>query len=339
MLAAAAPPHHGHTRLLCCRRVHRSVPASTAEQVGPCSSGCPAGPLPLLLLLAPLTQPLLLSRILRWGVSPCSCLQHDNTTISLTVLKLVNACVEATAANVTILGPNSSALDYLVQVSQDLKQLQPAQNSNSSSAPVRFLMVPFQDWVKNLLALASGSPALSKVSGYLIDPIVRYELLVSDLLDLSQILPTYPQVDWAGIHPFFRNMVVNVPVDGSSTQQTITSLPFGGMSHQMFYRQDLLDLKNLSVPETWDDLLAAVAAVNGTVLGPGQPPIFGFCTSRQTGACGCGCGGVGRGGGDLMYPEFHIISIVSGQPLSRLIMHHLHHLLFYQLYWISRCPD
>jgi multiple sugar transport system substrate-binding protein len=52
----------------------------------------------------------------------------------------------------------------------------------------------------------------------------------------------------------------------------------------LYYRLDLFQKYKLAVPQTWDDMLALAAAMNGTdTNGDGQPDLLGACFDIQQG--------------------------------------------------------
>lgn len=119
------------------------------------------------------------------------------------------------------------------------------------------------------------------------DPVMLPDLVASGaLLDLRP----YVSVDgfsgaWHGIHSRLRRW------SSSFGGGSIYAVPLGAGSLALHYRADVLALHGLPVPETWEQLLAALRAVNGKPVpqpGGGEMVTYGLCTIPVLGEAGGG---------------------------------------------------
>ncbi|MEW5311588.1 MAG: hypothetical protein WDW38_003291 [Sanguina aurantia] len=222
-----------------------------------------------------------------------------------TILKAaVMKCTSPTVMNTTlqILGPSTSYLSFAAQL---LTMVLPKPHAKFTAVSFRDLVGILVDTAAadlahlqaaagpsisstasggiDLVSISAGAAAAgnAQYDGLFIDPVAIVDLTIANsMMDLTSLVQGI--IDWTGIHPFYRDAVV---IDSGR----VNSLPLGGNMHQMFYRQDVLALHNLSVPATWDQFLSVVKKVNGTVMGsgPNETEIHGLCW-QQTANCANG---------------------------------------------------
>ena len=115
-------------------------------------------------------------------------------------------------------------------------------------------------------------------------------------------------VDWFDVLPFFRSVLATynggvsnaAAVDGSDTTSGSPSLqsssednssdgdssrirliPLDGDSLHLFYRRDLFEQNNLTVPRTWEEYQQAAEFFHGKPWGPNGTELVGSCVSRS----------------------------------------------------------
>jgi ABC-type glycerol-3-phosphate transport system substrate-binding protein len=63
-------------------------------------------------------------------------------------------------------------------------------------------------------------------------------------------------------------------------------LPLDGDMYNLYYRKDLFARYSLTVPQTWDDMLALARLMNGTDTdGDGKPDLWGACADVLFSEC------------------------------------------------------
>lgn len=111
------------------------------------------------------------------------------------------------------------------------------------------------------------------------------------LWDLSQFMETSATLDWTEILPFFRNPFAvygassdDQEGDGDEDEDAPSAvtrvIPLDGDLLSMYYRRDLFQQYNITIPRTWEEYNQAAAFFDGMPLGPGGSPLFGSCVSR-----------------------------------------------------------
>ena len=75
-------------------------------------------------------------------------------------------------------------------------------------------------------------------------------------MDLGDFVRESAVLDWLDILPAFREVITTY--DGK-----VYMLPLDGDVHSMFYRRDILDYFNLTVPRTWDEYVEVAKATHG----------------------------------------------------------------------------
>ena len=70
------------------------------------------------------------------------------------------------------------------------------------------------------------------------------------------VLPMNPLID-----ALEEDYFLGKPLDNFTDGDTVLGIPYYLHSYVMWYRKDVLEEKNLSVPKNWDELLSTVAAV------------------------------------------------------------------------------
>lgn len=108
-------------------------------------------------------------------------------------------------------------------------------------------------------------------------------LVDQDILwDLGPYLETSKELDWTEIFPFFRgpsSVYHSKDSDGEDRAMTRT-IPLDGDVLSLYYRKDLFEQFNVTIPRTWEEYNQAAAFFNGRPLGPSGGPISGSCISR-----------------------------------------------------------
>jgi multiple sugar transport system substrate-binding protein len=111
------------------------------------------------------------------------------------------------------------------------------------------------------------------------------------LWDLSHFIETSATLDWTEMLPFFRNpsavygssseaLDEDEDGDGEAPRAIPRVIPLDGDLLSMYYRRDLFQQYNLTIPRTWEEYNQAAAFFDGMPLGPGGSPLFGSCVSR-----------------------------------------------------------
>jgi len=95
--------------------------------------------------------------------------------------------------------------------------------------------------------------------GYIINPIITGELSSNDgLFDLSEFIKNYdgnPSF-WLDVLLFYRDIL-------STYDSKILLMPFDGDVFSLYYRKDLFDQHNISVPKTWDEYIKVANFFHG----------------------------------------------------------------------------
>ncbi len=98
-------------------------------------------------------------------------------------------------------------------------------------------------------------------------------------MDLTNLAPNYPGIQWNDILPFYRN--VSALYNGK-----IYGIPFDGDMLFVYYRSDLFAKYNMQPPKTWDEYLSDAKFFNGKPLGPGGSALYGSCNEMARGGVG-----------------------------------------------------
>lgn len=96
------------------------------------------------------------------------------------------------------------------------------------------------------------------------------------LANLTEIVRTDAELDWPDIVPFVRDM-------SSSYNGQVVGMPTEANMNLLYYRRDLFKQHNLTVPATWDDLLAIVRQWNATDPATRNGTDMGICLDWRTG--------------------------------------------------------
>ncbi|KAG2440556.1 hypothetical protein HYH02_010140 [Chlamydomonas schloesseri] len=104
---------------------------------------------------------------------------------------------------------------------------------------------------------------------------------LGSFVDLTPFMLADPNIDAGGIPTVWRSAM------SSAYAGTFSALPLSAYLNHLYYRKDLFAKYNISVPHTWDDLLAILRQYGrGQQLdGPTRPPLIGFCFASSA-ACG-----------------------------------------------------
>ena len=99
-------------------------------------------------------------------------------------------------------------------------------------------------------------------------------MVESDALwDMSDYVRKSYELDWTEMLPFFRYQTARF---GGQTKL----IPLDGDLLSMFYRKDLFEQFNITVPRTWDEYNEASKFFHGKSLGPGGTELHGSCVAR-----------------------------------------------------------
>ena len=101
------------------------------------------------------------------------------------------------------------------------------------------------------------------------------------LWDMGPFLETSSTLQWAEILPFFRGSSAVYHEETDSEDRAVTRvIPLDGDILSMYYRRDLFEEYNVTIPRTWGEYNEAAAFFHGKALGPNGAPLFGSCVSR-----------------------------------------------------------
>lgn len=138
--------------------------------------------------------------------------------------------------------------------------------TNLYSAPV-----PLRELNRNMTDESPPDVFMGTINGAMLREFAR-EGLVADISDL------WAEQGWYDLYP--QSVIDMATVDGKQY-----FVPMGFQWNPIFYRTDVFQAHDLSIPETWDDLMAVCAVLNGdgirpfTVSGSGwTPPIARWFT-------------------------------------------------------------
>ncbi|KXZ51311.1 hypothetical protein GPECTOR_13g798 [Gonium pectorale] len=190
----------------------------------------------------------------------------------------------------TLAGPPSALVATATAIATTSSAPSSPAPSSSSLPPLPSLNVTvtsISTWGRTLSHMAGVPPQLlgleanaappSGFDAFLVDPISLVDMYDANLtLDLSQMVVDAPykeQIEWVGIHKLFRGSVV-------VAQGAVSSLPFGGLVYQMYYRHDVLKALNLEVPATWEEFMMVAKAANGTDMNGDGVHDYGVCLQR-----------------------------------------------------------
>lgn len=115
--------------------------------------------------------------------------------------------------------------------------------------------------------------------------------------DLSQFIATSTELEWTEILPFFQDPFatyhdpstssssvedynINDGREGDYVNSQTLIIPLDGNILSMYYRRDLFQQFNITIPRTWDEYNQAAAFFHGKPLGPRGTPLVGSCVSR-----------------------------------------------------------
>jgi hypothetical protein len=112
--------------------------------------------------------------------------------------------------------------------------------------------------------------------GYISGPaIVGSAVQLDGFLDFTNIVRDRQDLKWLDVLRGFRE---NIAV----YDKKVRMLPLDGDAHFLYYRKDVLDAFNLTVPRTWDEYWQVAKAVHGKEFN-GQTMV-GSCVGRKSGA-------------------------------------------------------
>lgn len=114
---------------------------------------------------------------------------------------------------------------------------------------------------RQFLSARNGS-----VDIYLLD-VTWQALLADEMIDLYDVLPRGADT----VEQHIPALIANNTVNGK-----LVSLPWSLDAGLLYYRQDLLDKYNLSVPRTWDALTAAAATIQAGERADGNSEFWGY---------------------------------------------------------------
>ena len=109
---------------------------------------------------------------------------------------------------------------------------------------------------------------------YYTNPVVLGSVPQGALLDLTPYVKASPLADWTDVLLALRTHVTTL-------EDKIYIILLDGDTHTMFYRKDVLDFYNLTVPRTWNEYHEVAKAVHGKVFN--NITMSGSCFSRIPG--------------------------------------------------------
>ncbi|MEW5311131.1 MAG: hypothetical protein WDW38_002871 [Sanguina aurantia] len=158
-------------------------------------------------------------------------------------------------------GPLSSLLNQASNESTTLGSISPGISVYNSTTWPAVSAAQFA-------SLPSGS---SELSGWVLDASAPGQLVGSaSLQNLSAIVAGDSDLEWEDVSPFCRSYAATF--NGS-----VVGVPIGGDTFSLYYRRDLFAAAQLSVPQTWQQVASAAAALNGTFSASGGQRGFGIC--------------------------------------------------------------
>ncbi|KXZ51492.1 hypothetical protein GPECTOR_12g455 [Gonium pectorale] len=141
-----------------------------------------------------------------------------------------------------------------------------------------------QELRSNLSDFSDGwiiDPAVTAHCGHgtsLVHSQVRWRR-VNGFKSLDEYIPEDPSLQWSDFSRFFRQ--VSAIYDGK-----VVSIPLDGDLMLMYYRRDLFDAHNLTVPATWEDFVSLAQRMNGTDTdGDGYGDLYGVCFDNGPPVC------------------------------------------------------
>ena len=97
-------------------------------------------------------------------------------------------------------------------------------------------------------------------------------------LDLTTWVSSDSDLDWPDVLPYVRNV-------HSSYAGRVYSLPLEVTMNLLYYRKDLFEAANLSVPLTWEEVGAIAGGWNGSALAAALGTPYGMCLEIRKGGC------------------------------------------------------
>ena len=114
--------------------------------------------------------------------------------------------------------------------------------------------------------------------GFVSNPgVVGSAVTSGGFMDLSEFVRESLDLDWLDILPAFRDSVL--VYDGKPYM-----FPLDGDVHSLFYRRDVLDHFNLSVPRTWDEYVEVAKSTHGQTFNGTR--LDGSCVGRANSSVG-----------------------------------------------------
>lgn len=113
--------------------------------------------------------------------------------------------------------------------------------------------------------------------GYMFLPFITGDLVeAGGLADLTDFVRTNQETEWTDIFPFNREVQ-------SVYDNVVRLIPCDGDVHSLYYRTDLFELYNKTVPRTWDEYSETAAFFNGMTVPNGlgeNVTLAGSCVGR-----------------------------------------------------------
>ncbi|GLI65577.1 hypothetical protein VaNZ11_009149 [Volvox africanus] len=116
--------------------------------------------------------------------------------------------------------------------------------------------------------------------GWIVDPSVTGDLAAANALaNLTSYVFADQDLDWSDVSKFFRMV-------SAYYNKRIIGLPLDGDLLLMYYRRDLFERYNLSVPATWEEFAELAGKMNGTDTdGDGVGDLWGACIDNTQPTC------------------------------------------------------
>ena len=134
------------------------------------------------------------------------------------------------------------------------------------------------DWINDeslRVAELQGQLQLPLYDGFVIPShLIGSAAQFDGFMDLTEIVRTRPELEWSDIFLGFRD---NVAV----YDKRVYLLPLDGDANYMFYRADVLEAFNLTVPRTWEEYWQVAKEVHGKEY-EGKT-MYGSCLGRKAG--------------------------------------------------------
>lgn len=171
---------------------------------------------------------------------------------------------EAPTAQVRVLVPTTAHLSFLMRKAEEYRQL--------TGTKVVMTVVKFTETVHEIVHELTFN--MTRHDGWIYDPAgISDAMRVGALEDMQEFIDNDAQIAWQDITRFVREST-------AMYKGQVVGIPLDGDVQLLYYRKDVMSALNLTVPDTWNELLEVVRAANGTNVAGNGRPFYGMCINK-----------------------------------------------------------